>query len=294
MSEPSRPFGQTFNRILRILAAGTLVGIGALITGQALNDELLLLGLLLAFICGALIFVAPAITLALPAFRSRPAPLREVMRVPAALSGVGIAALGALCVIVATDSAWRAAGLLLAAPGAWAAAQAVALPRTGSPAATRPALVHSAFVIAGGVVALSVAAAVPRFGGTKAGTYVALMKADLRSLAVAEETYYADSLKYTADPGALGLSFHASTGVVGPTIMLTPDGWTAAVTHQSTTANCAIFVGSTPLPPATTEGEARCDDKPPPFAPPAALVVALVLAAGAGVGVSLRWPPAPS
>jgi hypothetical protein len=43
-----------------------------------------------------------------------------------------------------------------------------------------------------------------------------------------------------------------------PTITLTTDGWTASITSPSTPQRCAVFVGSTPLAPATTEGAPAC------------------------------------
>jgi len=71
----------------------------------------------------------------------------------------------------------------------------------------------------------------------------------------AEEGYFADSIKYTNN---LGTAYRTSTGVVGPTITTTGDGWTATVSHTTTTRTCAIYVGSTSLTPANKEGEPKC------------------------------------
>jgi hypothetical protein len=87
---------------------------------------------------------------------------------------------------------------------------------------------------------------------------VATMKFDLRNLVTAEEAYFADSVKYTADLTRLRRFFHPSAGIVGLRITLTPDGWGASVGHQSTDTFCAIYVGSTPTPPARKEGEPLC------------------------------------
>jgi hypothetical protein len=81
------------------------------------------------------------------------------------------------------------------------------------------------------------------------------MKSDLRNLITAEEAYFADSVKYTSN---LGTQYNTTTGVVGPTITVTGDGFTATVSHTTTTKTCAIFVGSTPLAPAIKEGEPKC------------------------------------
>ena len=89
---------------------------------------------------------------------------------------------------------------------------------------------------------------------------VASMKSDLRNLVTAEEAYFADSVKYTSN---LGRSFYTTTGVTGPTIILTADGWKGWVGSRRTTMTCAIFVGSSPLPPAVREGAPACQEGPP-------------------------------
>src|SRR5712671_4126220 len=81
------------------------------------------------------------------------------------------------------------------------------------------------------------------------------MKSDLRNLVTAEEAYFADSVKYTSN---LGTAYATTTGVVGPTIVVTADGFTATVTHTTTTKTCSIYVGSTSLAPANKEGEPKC------------------------------------
>jgi len=105
------------------------------------------------------------------------------------------------------------------------------------------------------IIGVLASIAIPKFANTKEKAYLTSMKSDLRNLVTAEEAYFADSIKYTTD---LGTAYRTSTGVVGPTIALTGDGWTASVSHTATTKTCAIFGGSTPLAPATREGEVRC------------------------------------
>ena len=86
----------------------------------------------------------------------------------------------------------------------------------------------------------------------------AVMKSNLRNLVTAEEVFFADSFKYTADLKTIGSFFRLSPGVVGLQITLTRDGWTGSVGHEGTATVCMIFVGSTPLPPATQEGKPGC------------------------------------
>ena len=105
------------------------------------------------------------------------------------------------------------------------------------------------------IVGVLASMVIPKFSHTKEKAYIATMKSDLRNLVTAEEAYFADSLRYTTD---LGAAYRMSTGIGGPTIALTADGWTATVSHKSTTKTCAVYVGSTALAPAVKEGEPRC------------------------------------
>src|SRR5712692_10628258 len=105
------------------------------------------------------------------------------------------------------------------------------------------------------IIGILAAIAIPKFANTKEKAYLASMKSDLRNLVTAEEAYFADSVKYTSN---LGTNYATTSGVVGPTITVTADGWTANVTHTTTTKTCSIYVGSTPLAPANKEGEPKC------------------------------------
>ncbi|MGH7700044.1 MAG: type IV pilin protein [Gemmatimonadales bacterium] len=105
------------------------------------------------------------------------------------------------------------------------------------------------------IIGVLASIAIPKFANTKEKAYLTSMKADLRNLFTAEESYFADSIKYTTD---LGTAYQTTTGVVGPTIATTGDGWTAWVSHTATIRTCAIYAGSTPLAPAVREGEVRC------------------------------------
>ena len=105
------------------------------------------------------------------------------------------------------------------------------------------------------IIGILAAIAIPKFANTKEKAYLASMKSDLRNLVTAEEAYFADSVKYTTN---LGTAYSTTSGVVGPTIAVTADGWTANVSHTTTTKQCYIYVGSTALAPANKEGEPKC------------------------------------
>ena len=106
------------------------------------------------------------------------------------------------------------------------------------------------------IIGILAAIAIPKFANTKEKAYLASMKSDLRNLVTAEEAYFADSVKYTSD---LGTAYATTSGVSSPpTIVVTADGFTAWVSHTTTTKTCAIYVGSTAVAPANKEGEPKC------------------------------------
>jgi len=84
------------------------------------------------------------------------------------------------------------------------------------------------------------------------------MKSDLRNLVIAEEVFFADSVRYSSKIGPGGVDFRPRDGNILLGVELTADGWTARIGNARTRTVCAIFVGSTPLPPATKEGAPAC------------------------------------
>jgi hypothetical protein len=82
-------------------------------------------------------------------------------------------------------------------------------------------------------------------GTEESGTeqaYLAAMKSDLRNLIIAEEAYFADSVKYTSSLRAM--HFQTSTGV-SIAVVLTSDGHYATARHARAPGwTCGVFVGS--------------------------------------------------
>ena len=105
------------------------------------------------------------------------------------------------------------------------------------------------------IIGLLATIAVPKLINTKERALVAGMKSDLRNLVTAEENYLAEHSKYTTD---LGPDYHYSAGNRPATITLTDDGWTASISNPNTPQQCAVFVGSTPIAPATREAAPAC------------------------------------
>lgn len=81
------------------------------------------------------------------------------------------------------------------------------------------------------------------------------MRWALIDLVQAQDAQQAVSGSYSASwPKELRLP----TNLVGPTISLTPDGWTASLRHRRLGRVCAIFIGSTSVPPAHVERRPAC------------------------------------
>jgi hypothetical protein len=84
------------------------------------------------------------------------------------------------------------------------------------------------------------------------------MKSDLRNLVVAEEAFFADSVKYTTRIGRGGLTYTVTEGDDLPSIATTADGWVASIRNVHSRIRCMIFIGATANPPATKEGVPIC------------------------------------
>ncbi len=85
---------------------------------------------------------------------------------------------------------------------------------------------------------------------------VAGMKADLRNLVIAEEAFFADSVRYT--PTLTRLRFRPTDGNAPPQITLVGQGWFGVIGNPRTPTTCVIFVGTAPQAPATKEGAPAC------------------------------------
>ena len=106
------------------------------------------------------------------------------------------------------------------------------------------------------IIGILATIAIPKFSSSKEQAYLAAMKSDLRNLATTEESYMYEYWAYTTNP--LAASYVTTTGVTGPTVAITADGWTAILGHNVSTKTCAIYFGSTSQAPATQEGVPKC------------------------------------
>ena len=107
------------------------------------------------------------------------------------------------------------------------------------------------------IIGILASIAIPKFKVTKGKSYAAAMKSDLRNLAVAQEGYKYDNGIYANNLALLNQT--QSNDVVLTISFGDATGWGATATHpQADPLVCAFFVGPTPLPPATAEGQVMC------------------------------------
>ena len=109
------------------------------------------------------------------------------------------------------------------------------------------------------IIGILAAIAIPKFANTKTKAYTAAMKSDLRNLVTAEESFFADSTKYSTYD-TTKLKFKPSTGVNDPTIVTGPGYWSATVTHtQIPGFSCGIGVNTAnTLVTTAGDGEPAC------------------------------------
>lgn len=95
---------------------------------------------------------------------------------------------------------------------------------------------------------------VAAFHDPRMPTFATTMKSDLRHLVTLQE----DSLKASGRFVTRFDSSAYSRNVRPGEIRLTADGWSATVSHTVSPQVCTIFIGTTPVAPATTAGEPAC------------------------------------
>ena len=84
-------------------------------------------------------------------------------------------------------------------------------------------------------------------GTTVERAYQAAMKADLRNLVTAEESFYADNMRY-GSYDELGDIFTPSRGVTIEMISRGDNAWSASARHEESSTVCYIYVGAVDPP----------------------------------------------
>ncbi len=100
---------------------------------------------------------------------------------------------------------------------------------------------------------------------TRMRAYRAAMRSDLRNLATAQESYFADNVTYAASLDALGDYFTTSGGVTIRILAASARGWAGVAVHEQVPdGKCGIYIGDAtpPFPEVRNEGEVRCTGLP--------------------------------
>ena len=108
------------------------------------------------------------------------------------------------------------------------------------------------------IIGILVAVLIPRRATARDRAFQAAMKADLRNLATAEESYFSDNASYTMSLSALS-GYRSSQGVVVRIDFSSPGGWSASASHPASSKQCYLFIGNAlPVGAATAEGQVSC------------------------------------
>lgn len=110
------------------------------------------------------------------------------------------------------------------------------------------------------IVGLLAALAIPRWSRMTERSLIAAMRAEIRNLAVLEESHFYDLAVYTDDLTLLGnRGFVATPGVQLQIREATNSGWSVSASHANTAQECHLFVGSAaPVGSATEDGRVDC------------------------------------
>jgi hypothetical protein len=91
--------------------------------------------------------------------------------------------------------------------------------------------------------------------------WAASVRSDLRNLVVAQESYFADHVRYATSLDSL--RYAPSQGVTAVLERATPRGWSASARHEGASFVCSIYVGDVPKPrPDASEGSPLCEGLP--------------------------------
>ncbi len=257
-----QPVGRMTNRIL---LAGFLLALVASVFGLWQNSDWFMLALVATGLFGLLLGGLPAVLFLLHAWRAQPPEVPALTRRSIYLSGAALAVSGA-------TFAWVSLAGEDKAPGAAALGVAVAivgvsaivrLMRFTSPALPVVRLAYARSSVIGLFFFLLIAIMTPKFAcgcGSKRNAYRAAVKSDLRNLAMAQDAYFADSLRYGFNRD-LGEGFRAMTGDSIVVEFADAKGYRAVGWHVNLPdIRCGIWAGV--APPGgmhgATAGEPAC------------------------------------
>ena len=108
------------------------------------------------------------------------------------------------------------------------------------------------------IIGVLASIAIQSYQGVKRRSYRAQMQADLRHLMIAQEEYIGDHGTYASATAQLQPMFVATGGNTLTITQASTAGWSATAASSNSSETCAIYVGTAPVAPATSEGVAGC------------------------------------
>lgn len=97
------------------------------------------------------------------------------------------------------------------------------------------------------IIAILAAIAIPQFSNTKESAYIATMESKLQEVMTAQDEYFSEHERYTADLSELGVQ-ESETVTLELATGDSDSAWSAVAEHANTEADCAVVVNtSTPL-----------------------------------------------
>jgi len=246
----------------RILIAGLLLSVAFTVLSMVQGTDAFLLGMALVALFGVGLAALPALLFLFYSWRRPPPDVPRRSRVAICFSSVILLVLGAGLARNGTGldgtPAMVVVGAVVAAVGVLTLVRVVRFaPAPG--AGTQLAEGRSSVV--GAILFLIVAVMLPKFGGVNPPrVYRAVITSDLRNLAVAEDAFFADSLRY-ASQAELGNLFSATSHDSITIVAADRSGWRALGRHPYLVGQeCGIWVGIRPPDGmhGATEGEPKC------------------------------------
>lgn len=235
----------------RLLRGGSVYGLGP-ISGVAGY---------VALLTGALLFCAPAFHTVKASIVAPADSASGGLRRATCISGAGMAVVGSLMALNTMSVPYLILGFALASVGGWAVVRAQLLKGGGESGGGEEWGIDvpgRRWIVGLALLGLFSWMSMPT-GCGKERAYRAAMKSDLRNLAAAQEAVFERTGQYARMPIE---EFSPSTGVIGPMVTLTKDGWIGQVAHSGTKFMCVIYVGSTGIEPAIQEGVPSCTPVP--------------------------------
>lgn len=108
------------------------------------------------------------------------------------------------------------------------------------------------------IIGVLAAIAIPKYTSMKDRARVASMVSDLRNLTTAQESYFHDHNAYAPSASVMTPVFDPSSGNTLKIAEATGSGWSAQISNDQISVNCALFFNVTPLAPATRDGVIFC------------------------------------